>query len=235
MPKDITREFVIYALCEIDGRVRYIGATAQHPPQRRVNRHMRDVRLGSQYPVHRWIRRLVANGGLPLLTIIDRGVGEWAEREILWIAHFRSLYGDMLNLANGGQGGDATPTEARKRAAEKLKHRYFSPEHRARISAAKTGQPRTDAEAVRQRLKKVSEANRGKKMNLSDAERDRRRAMLTGGKIANEYWASVTPKQRFVHAEKSRKTMLAVWARRSPANRAEIMAKITKGMRNGSK
>jgi hypothetical protein len=95
----------IYALCEGDGSIRYIGRTLQ-PLGHRVWRHLRDARVGSPLPVHRWIAKR-RREGLPVeprvLEVVSHD-GDWATLERHWILRSIQDGARLLNLTLGGEG-----------------------------------------------------------------------------------------------------------------------------------
>lgn len=109
----------IYALCEPDDSVRYVGKTVQYLHQRH-KAHIRDSRAGRR-PVHQWLRREIAAGRGLTIKLIEYAGADWREREAHWIAKYRADGARLLNLTNGGEG---------------LHGHRFTPEHREKISAA---------------------------------------------------------------------------------------------------
>lgn len=116
----------IYALCQSDGRVRYVGKTVQKPSRRLIH-HINAARRGRRLPVSYWIRKRQASGFRPIVRVLETANStNWVEREQFWIAFYRSVEPDLLNLTAGGEG---------------LSGHTLSDAHRARISAAlRTGQ-----------------------------------------------------------------------------------------------
>ncbi len=95
----------IYALCEVDMTVRYVGKTTQWLGQRH-KAHIREARAGKRRPVHYWLRREMAAGqGLTIQLLENVAPGaDWQERERYWIAHMRASGARLLNLTDGGEG-----------------------------------------------------------------------------------------------------------------------------------
>lgn len=166
----MSKPWTIYGLHDPrTGAIRYVGFTTA-TPAKRLKGHISHALTDRRLPVHRWIAKLLRLGLFPFVSELEHGEGEWESRERWWIAHFRLINLDMLNVGDGGEF--SVPDEARKRAGAKLKNRYFSPEHRARISAAKMGCKRPDV-IIRNRTTQPA-LLRGKTLNLTDAERARR-------------------------------------------------------------
>lgn len=200
--------WVIYGLAEEGaGRVRYVGYSKNH--NRRLRDHISAAATGKRRPVYDWIRSLAEKGKRPVMLILESGVGDgWKQAERRWISSFSGLF----NLSAGGDL-PYIPAESRKRAAEKLKSRVFTEEHKKRISAAKIGTKRPDNAA---RNKIISQGNFGKPMILSEAERIRRKEaalMLRGAR-----WKNMTPEQRAQVSKAASEQMKRVWAERRSAN-----------------
>jgi hypothetical protein len=163
-----------------------------------------------------------------LLRIIESGNGpHWEQVERKWIAYFRTQCSDLLNLADGG--GGSVPPESRARARQKLLGRTFTPEWRAKISAAKKGCKRPDnAERCRQ----MAARNKGKKMNLTPAERERRRSSaLLMVKQLHLKQRHLSPEDKWARAEKARQGMRKVWLSMTPDQRRNRSENIKHGIR----
>jgi hypothetical protein len=89
----------IYALLEPDtGAIRYIGKASNSVS--RFERHMKD-RLRRDYPVYRWINKLVEQGKAPDMIVLE--VSEnWPEAERRLIELSRARGCRLLNVAEGG-------------------------------------------------------------------------------------------------------------------------------------
>jgi hypothetical protein len=215
---------VIYALTDpTSGRLRYVGFTSQKPTKRLREHIYRSRKIGDpcyETPKSRWIRRLIVAGESPAIRILEITETNWQEAERRHIEMLRASGEHLLNVAEGGIGGKI-PEESRRRAGLKLKNRYFSPEHRQRISAAKRGQPRPDSVAI---AKRMAEMNRGRKMSLTDAERDRRRQKLIEIRAKGHWRSRATPEARAAHSAKIRSRVAEIWASRSQAERDRIAA-----------
>lgn len=125
MRKEVLAPVTIYALCESDARVRYVGKTVGTIERRLVD-HIQAAKR-SRLPVGRWIRKRALIGFRPIIKALEvTGPENWVERERFWIAFYRAVEPDMLNLTDGGDG---------------LAGHVFSNEHREKISAAlRTGE-----------------------------------------------------------------------------------------------
>jgi hypothetical protein len=132
-------QVAIYALCEPDGEIRYIGK-AQHP-RNRLEAHLSEARAGAGGHRCNWLRSLLERGERPLLTVLDRiPEAEWREWERTWIACFREAGCRLVNDTDGGEGRVGP----------------LSAETRAKLSAAHKGRP------VNQRGSRLSEEHRRK-------------------------------------------------------------------------
>lgn len=146
-------EVTIYALLDVDGRVRYVGKA--NDASKRLQTHIRDSRR-RRTPVCDWVKSRIASGIVPVMRVLEICDSEtWKDREKYWISHFRAI-GSLLNLADGGDepycsrdirksNGRkvsalrvSTPEKARfyylkKRLAQGLKAGYASPETKEKI------------------------------------------------------------------------------------------------------
>lgn len=106
----------IYALLEPStGEIRYIGK-ARNSLQR-FKGHMRD-RVRRDYPVYRWINKLVAEGKEPDLIVLEV-TPDWqaAERRLIELSRARGCR--LLNVAEGGDAPHCS-TEQRSANGKKL-------------------------------------------------------------------------------------------------------------------
>lgn len=94
-------EVVIYGLAHpVTGELRYIGKARDMAG--RLKTHISESRTRKR-PVNCWIASLTKQGLLPEIFEIDAMAGdEWKEAEVHWIAYFRSLGANLLNIADGG-------------------------------------------------------------------------------------------------------------------------------------
>lgn len=142
--KIIPNDICIYGLVDpIIKDIRYVGKT-QHTPAYRLKTHMQEARRGkSQLPIYRWIRKLESQKLEPSIILIAK-VSHcfWEKAEQICIAYMRDIVRTKnLNISDGGEGGTGVKQseETKLKKSLKLKGRYFSPEHRARISKAGKG------------------------------------------------------------------------------------------------
>jgi hypothetical protein len=162
------------------------------------------------------------------MFVIEHGTGELRfERERLWIAYCKWRGFDLLN-ATDGTGALVSP-DARKRAGIKLKDRIFSPLHRQRISEARRGKPRKDAAAIAERNRAMGPHLRGKKLKISDEEREarRERGKVQGPINSQKRWSKMSEEDRSELSKKAKEQVSNVWAARSDDERAAIGRKIS--------
>jgi hypothetical protein len=95
----------IYALCEVDMTIRYVGKTSQWLGERH-KQHIRDAKIGKRRPVHYWLRREMAAGRGLTIKLLENVApdADWRDRERYWIAHLCSQDARLLNLTDGGEG-----------------------------------------------------------------------------------------------------------------------------------
>jgi hypothetical protein len=119
---------IIYGL--LDPRtdeIRYIGRSSSG--MKRARHHLKKSVL-TKDRTHKghWLRKL---GAAPLVLVLEEVQdGNLAEREVWWISFGRSEGWPLTNETDGGEGGHTG--------------RKFTPEHRARISAANKGRKLTE-------------------------------------------------------------------------------------------
>lgn len=157
------------------GKVRYIGQSRH--VDRRYSQHLRASQTKT-FPVALWIRGLVDQGLRPSMSVIDSvSEDEWEEAEKDYIAVYRELGCDLLNVTSGGQGwSDPTGEIASKISRTRLERGLTYPSTKGlRLSEAGRAN--------------MSKAKKGKKppaaslANLSLAHRPRTQEEKT--KIAN--------------------------------------------------
>ena len=103
----------IYGLSERhDSPILYVGqARDEH---RRYREHLRAARLGSDTPVHQWMRDIAKETiKFPCMTVLEREPLDIDAAEVAWIAKLQPA----LNMTEGGAG--YSPIEVKVRAAFK--------------------------------------------------------------------------------------------------------------------
>ena len=118
----------IYILSEPStNQIRYVGKTKD--PKRRFKRHISERFIHDSYK-DRWVRKMVENGELPEITVIDTVEDvEWVFWEKFYISYFKFI---GCNLTNGTEGGDEPPS---------TKGRKHTIESRMKMSNTKKGKP----------------------------------------------------------------------------------------------
>ena len=102
----------IYSLsCPITGEVRYIGKA--NDSVKRLASHLRDMKT-RKTPVYNWIRKVVTNGGVPVLNVLHvcSESEDWRTIEREYIAKYRASNSRLMNVADGGDE-PYCPTETR--------------------------------------------------------------------------------------------------------------------------
>lgn len=85
--------------------VRYVGRTV-NPLSRRLREHIRSAHKLKDRRKAEWLAELQAAGLKPIITEIDQvGLAEFQAAEKRWVAHYRSICDDLLNVKCGGDGG----------------------------------------------------------------------------------------------------------------------------------
>ena len=93
----------IYALCQPDGVIRYIGKTIR-PLAARFRAHLQRARGGEISHLFNWIRSVLSTGHLPTISLIGEVEGNGSSEEIAWIKYFRDEGIDLVNSTDGGEG-----------------------------------------------------------------------------------------------------------------------------------
>ncbi len=180
-PTPLSRQVHIYALHDLDGRLRYVGKTV-FKLTKRLREHVCEAKRGRRCRRSFWIRQQMRLGhaiGIELLETIAPDA-DWQSREQHWIKTLRAQGYDLTNLTDGGEG---------------LHGHRFSAEHRAKIGAKSSGRKKLPEE-----LKKLSLANRGRK--VSPEARAKISAAHKGRKLSHEHKAKIAAKSLGRHPRK---------------------------------
>lgn len=169
------------------GRPFYCGKTVLNI-NRRLQSHSTTVGRWPKRKLSLALREIGAAFSIRVMEVVPCD-GDWCARERHWIKLLRHLNPDCANTADGGQGAPGyIPTaehraklriasSGRKHSEETLaklrrprrpKKWIFTPEHRAKLSAANKNSPR------------------------AIAQRERNRATLTGRKFSDEHRANLS-------------------------------------------
>lgn len=131
------REWFIYVLKDPrTDDVRYVGFT--YDTGKRLKSHTNHAKYFKTHK-DRWIQSLQKDGVNPVMTIIDRGFGEWKSVEQFWVLHYRMQCARLTNSTDGGDGGLRCSPETRQRMSDSKKGHKHSPETKAKIGTAHKG------------------------------------------------------------------------------------------------
>lgn len=142
------------------GGLRYVGKT-ERSAVARLKRHIHNAREGVKSHVYNWLRQLLAAGLKPEVEVLERHETAEAldEAERHFIAYFRSIGCDVVNLTSGGDGsvGYRHTEQSKQKQRAKMAGRKLTPEHRASISQGMMGHLVSKAARA-----KSSESQRGR-------------------------------------------------------------------------
>lgn len=130
---------LIYALADPStGRVRYIGLT------RNIRRRLRQHRLAKSSNKHlnHWMKLVQYPIVIELFICDTEYMADKLER--YFITQFRRTHLDLINIANGGEGGQNMSEETKKKLSQIRRSqpkRILSQKHRDNISKALKGRP----------------------------------------------------------------------------------------------
>lgn len=177
----MSRKFTIYALMAPNSDiVRYIGITVK-PLSRRLREHILAANRGDRRYLYNWIRSITPE--TPEIWEIEQT--EDREQEKFWIKKFREEGHPITNLTGGGDGAP-------------LGHN-FTPEHRAKISAALKDVPKSD-----EHRQKLSEAKKG--TGHSEETRKKISKIVKGRKHSEETKAKIAKSHKGItHTDESKK------------------------------
>jgi len=136
----------IYVLKDENGNIFYVGKTAT--PNKRFRRHLTHVRVGSNYPVHNKLRKVILLKGNSdgVYNIIESEISQTDidNREMFFIRHYKDSGCRLKNLTDGGEGGKGMTEETRKKLSLIRLGKKLPPETCKKISESKLGIPFTD-------------------------------------------------------------------------------------------
>ncbi len=162
----------IYALMDPRNThdIYYGGGTIQEL-KKRLDQHIWDStrKTSKNYPVHRWIQSLIAEGIKPvieLLCVCD--TLDYTDDEIAWIAFLWANWHPLTNVRAGGQLGfnGKHSKISRERMSKSGKGKHSAPktkEHRENISKSKLGDknPMKNKTHTEESKKKIGMAAKG--------------------------------------------------------------------------
>jgi group I intron endonuclease len=206
-------------------RVRYVGKSTD--PRERWRQHWSRARACRN---HRecWLKGLRDAGLKPVVSVIETcSEIDWKARECYWIAHYRQLFPDLLNITDGGDGLENPTEETRAKISASLrgkKHseetrekmrqaqieRYKDPSARAKLSESHKNQPPKSPEA----RAKISAAHKGKEISPEV------RAKVSEGLKA--YYSIPENRQKNSAAHAGQKVTAEARAKISAANKGRV-------------
>ena len=166
----------IYALCEPDGEIRYIGKT-KHPLAKRMIQHLSDARCGRKTHLYNWLRSVLSTGHLPLIQLIGEVAGNGSNEERAWIKYGRAEGWRLVNGTDGGEGvsGCIFSEERRRKMSKDTLARFaakghprlgchHSKEAKLKMSLAKKDKPshRINFHHSKKTCRKMSESRKGR-------------------------------------------------------------------------
>ena len=146
-------------------RIRYVGQT-RGELNKRLRQHVTAANDCGDSPVHRWIRK-VEKSGIAIQIAALEGKARFNLAEMTWIAFFRSVYPDLLNILHGGSCGhlgllfsDRTRQKMSKPKSLETRLKMSGPktaETKAKMTLAQIGN--TKAQGINNRNASLSDAD----------------------------------------------------------------------------
>jgi hypothetical protein len=183
----------IYAVRD-NGFVRYVGKTVK-PLEIRLAEHMKSARDGQMFHKCCGIRKVLNEGRLPTITLLEVASGNGNKEEMAWIAYFRGYGIKLWNETAGGDGIKWPSKEICEKRRDTRKTNgipYQTPASIAKISATLVGHvvPESVREKIRAKLKGRLPWNTGKHtclLGVAKTEEHKRKIGLGNkGKIRTE-------------------------------------------------
>jgi group I intron endonuclease len=202
----------IYGLeCPIEGKIRYIGKTVD--PENRLSKHIHESCRNRTHK-DKWLSKLLQQNLRPKLVILEEVPEELSsEREIYWIAKYKSM---GFKLTNGTPGGDGAPLgfkhteEAKRKIAEAGRGRKYpnrpplSIDARKKISKANLGRKNSQ-----ESIEKMREAHRGKVYSFKS--RQKMSLAHKGVKLSEEHIKNSANSRRGVKKPNSSSKYIGVY------------------------
>lgn len=211
--------YTIYCHLNQNNGKRYIGQT-KHNVQKRWQSHVKDALNESQFRFHRAIRSHALDAWKCEILEIVETQDEANQREMHWIAYFRSNDPNFgYNMTMGGEGIEMTE-EIRDKLRQKTKLQWSDPDHKQKIAAATENFWSSDE--GQEKKERLAERNRSEQARKSSSEAQKRR--WTDPKQKEEM--SRRHKNKFVSGEtcdKIRNRMRELWS--DPAYRQMMLEK----------
>ena len=226
----------IYCLIDPrDGSVRYVGLTTLSL-SKRLSLHISETKKKSGRFSVLWMRKLLAEGFKPLISLIESDVSP--DREEYWITQFNSSGAKLTNMATGGECGAvgvirSEHVRAKMSAAQKGNKRrqgqINTDEHNKKIAIALTGNKNSKGIIISDKVKqKIRQSLMGH--TVSQDTRDKISVSLTGRKRSEESIrktaASNTGQKRKPHSEEAKRKMREAALKRTPEQKAATAATV---------
>jgi len=187
------RKWGIYALSDPrnPSAIRYVGKTSSLV-KKRLGEHLAYARKTKRTShLVNWLRQLMAEGVLPVIALIDKGIGDWEAAECFWIAQYRQQGYDLCNATDGGEGaspGRVVSQETRAKLAAANLGKKASDEARQRMSAARQGRgPVLTADSYA-KMSKTKTGRPGLKPSPETVANRTAKIRLTWAKKKSEGW-----------------------------------------------
>ena len=196
----------VYALVEESSLedYRYIGRTSERA-HRRLGKHLSSAKTEDTY-VHRWIRKVQAEGGKVSLIILEDGLTfeESGLREIALIAKYKKEGHRLTNTSLGGDG--CLGNKGWKHTEEAL----------AKMRGNKHKLGHKDSAETREK-KRLSALGNKSRTGMAHTEDSLERMRIAQGERSKESWALAREKSKITRANKSEEEKQAERLRRSEA------------------
>lgn len=190
-------KFIVYALCEENGYVRYIGKSTSG--LKRVNGHRSEAFGKHRTYKNNWLKSKFESGVKPLVKILDESSNgtDLALKEKLAIYLYKTAGYNLTNLTNGGEGvsGRVLSEESRRKMSSSRKGIKYSDETRRNMSNGQRN--RTDrkvgykiTETHRQRLRDAWQIR--KLVPVSQDTRNKLSMVAKGRKLTEEHKRKVS-------------------------------------------
>jgi hypothetical protein len=211
-----------------DGEIRYIGQTTKKG-NRRLREHICEAMRGGQWPLCKWIRKVIARGhSIQFVVLVSNAVLNETETQL--IAGYRSNGSRLLNCTDGGEGfvGWKPTGEQRIKMRDAAKRRMQSVEGRTHASmAGKAAWLTPNGIALRKAAKQKAAAERERKSKFVGLTKQQigrlSHQAMTPEQIAKTKASIIpkTPEQKAAISEHLRR----LWA--TPEYRARMTASAT--------
>jgi len=176
--------------------VRYVGRSTHDATDKRLRRHLSNAQ-NNQNTCYKnnWIRSVQSAGGEIIASVLESNLThkESAEKEIFYIAYYKSLGCKLTNLTNGGEGslGFIHSAETKARMSTMATGRTHSVETKEKLRIASAG--RTHSAETRANM---AISNSGRTMSVET------KAKLLATHLGKK------------HSDETKAKMIAAWQKR---------------------